>query len=234
MDELRTHQGKLQMLISYVTCKKEGSVLTTPTPWSLEVSWEMGVLLSLGLMWLRGRESGSGADTTKSDRLRPRPVSVGQGPGISSPTSVMQVGGRVEKGWRHPRKTTEDGSGKRFHVVRRVSTFRNEKAARKFHRLHTSKSRVILLGDKERLGEVLKGRQWQCWRGTEEGTGEGTGEEEDHWQSDSVMLSNQEETKQSFPPPTSSGDLSASLGSATDLESLAKSFPFSGPQFPSL
>lgn len=52
--------------------------------------------------------------------------------------------------------------------------------------------------------------------------GGGSGEEEDHWQSDSVMLSNQEETKHSFPSPTSSVDLSASLGSATDLESLTK------------
>lgn len=51
-----------------------------------------------------------------------------------------------------------------------------------------------------------------------ERNGGGSGEEkEDHWQSDSVMLSNQAEAKHSFPSPTSSGDLSASLGSATDL-----------------
>lgn len=53
-------------------------------------------------------------------------------------------------------------------------------------------------------------------------------------QSDSVMLGNQEEPKYSFSPPTASGDLRASLGSATDLEILAKSLSFSGPQFPPL
>lgn len=105
---------------------------------------------------MRGRESGSGADTTKSDLLSPRPVSVGQGPGISSPARVMREG-RWRRGGGTPGEQ-EDGSGKRSHVVRCMSTFRNEKPARKFHRLHKSKSRFILLGDEERLGEVLKGR----------------------------------------------------------------------------
>ena len=55
--------------------------------------------------------------------------------------------------------------------------------------------------------------------------------EEDHWPSDRIMASVQEEPKCSpFPP----GSINSSLGSAIDFEILAKSPPFSGPPFPPL
>lgn len=54
--------------------------------------------------------------------------------------------------------------------------------------------------------------------------------EEDHWQSDRIMPSKQEKPKHS-PSPLPPEDLSSSLGSAIDLEILAKPSPFLGFHF---